>query len=194
MHLRVEILVVGSTSQSFSMATGVNVPTSRPLWSVLTPQSALVLKLHEQAAGGAIIKRGEMWPGAVWRYRKRSAKSERMKGKRLLDRGEVGHLREGLGELDASLGVDVVRGEAVGDKASHVKGDTGSIKVVAGGALESRDCGVGQHFAELLDGGERECAAAYAVDAAELAVVQAAARGHGGVRQADTGRYQGRVV
>ena len=40
-----------------------------------------------------------------------------MKGKRLLDRGEAGHLLEGLGELDASSGLDPVRGEAVGDKA-----------------------------------------------------------------------------
>ena len=40
-----------------------------------------------------------------------------MKGERLLDRGEVGHLLEGLGELDASLGADAVPGEAVGDKA-----------------------------------------------------------------------------
>ena len=51
------------------------------------------------------------------RYRKRSAKSERMKGKRLLDRGEVGHLLEGLGELDSGLGVETVRAQAVGDKA-----------------------------------------------------------------------------
>ena len=51
------------------------------------------------------------------RYRKRSAKSERMKGKRLLDRGQVRHLLEGLGELDPGLGVDRVVGEAVGDKA-----------------------------------------------------------------------------
>ena len=40
-----------------------------------------------------------------------------MKGKRLLDRGQAGHLREGLGELDPGLGVDGIRGEAVGDKA-----------------------------------------------------------------------------
>ena len=40
-----------------------------------------------------------------------------MKGKRLLDRGQVGHLREGLGELDPGLGVDVIQGEAVGDTA-----------------------------------------------------------------------------
>ena len=40
-----------------------------------------------------------------------------MKGKRSLDRDKVGHLLEGLGELDASLGVDPVLGEAVGDKA-----------------------------------------------------------------------------
>ena len=40
-----------------------------------------------------------------------------MKGKRLLDQGQVGHLLEGLGELDASLVVDPVLGEAVGDKA-----------------------------------------------------------------------------
>ena len=32
----------------------------------------------------------------------------------------------------------------------------GCIKVVAGGALEGRDLAVGQHFAELLDGSERE--------------------------------------
>ena len=32
----------------------------------------------------------------------------------------------------------------------------GSIEVVAGGALEIRDIGAGQYFAELLDGGERE--------------------------------------
>ena len=40
-----------------------------------------------------------------------------MKGKRLLDQGQVGHLLEGLGELDATLGVDEVASEAVGDKA-----------------------------------------------------------------------------
>ena len=54
--------------------------------------------------------------GDTGRYRKRSAKSERMKGKRLLDRGEVGHLLEGLGELDTSLVVDVVPGEAAQGK------------------------------------------------------------------------------
>ena len=40
-----------------------------------------------------------------------------MKGECLLDRGEVGHLLEGLGELDPGLGVDLVFCEAVGDKA-----------------------------------------------------------------------------
>ena len=40
-----------------------------------------------------------------------------MNGKCLLDRGEVGDLLEGLGELDGSPGVDAVPGEAVGDKA-----------------------------------------------------------------------------
>ena len=45
------------------------------------------------------------------------SKSERINGKRLLDRGQVGHLREGLSELDPGLGVDGILGEAVGDKA-----------------------------------------------------------------------------
>ena len=58
--------------------------------------------------------RHELIPGGIASGVK---KSERIKGKRLLDRGQVGHLREGLGELDSGLGVDLVDGEAVGDKA-----------------------------------------------------------------------------
>ena len=60
---------------------------------------------------------------------------------------------------------------------------------MAGGALESRDLGVGQHFAELLDGGACERAVAVFVYAAEC-VAQAAWRDSRDIRQADTGRYQ----
>ena len=58
------------------------------------------------------------------------------------------------------------------------------------GAPESRYVGVGQHFAELLDGGERERAYATPVDAAERVAAQAAVGDRRDVRQADTGRYR----
>ena len=50
-------------------------------------------------------------------YHERAQQSEHIRGKRLLDRGQVRHLLEGIGELDPGLGVDPVLGEAVGDKA-----------------------------------------------------------------------------
>ena len=46
-HLRVEMLVLGNTSQSFSTAADVNVPL--PMRMALMPQSALLPKLPHEA-------------------------------------------------------------------------------------------------------------------------------------------------
>ena len=70
-----------------------------------------------------MVRRGEMRPRAdTGLYHERAQQGERVRGERLLDRGEVGHLREGLAELDPGLSVDAVSGEAVGARNVHSQG------------------------------------------------------------------------
>ena len=63
---------------------------------------------------------------------------------------------------------------------------------MAGDALEIRDRGARQHFAELLDGGE--CERAFAIlDTTERVVAQAAVQDGRDVKQADTGLYRTKI-